>query len=60
MPSSEPQSWTIVELERELDRFAHELKAARLAEASIRTYVDRSRTFVRWLAGGYTPTGPNR
>lgn len=60
MPSSEPQSWTIDELQRELDRFEHELRAAELAEASVRTYADRSRTFVRWLAGEYTPKGPNR
>lgn len=48
-------SWTTAELDRELDRFEAELRAAGLAENSVRTYVDRSRYFVRWLAGDYAP-----
>jgi len=51
-------SWTIPELERELTRFEAELRAARLSENSIRTYVDRSAIFVRWLNGEYWPQGP--
>lgn len=46
-------SWTIQELLDELDRFEREVRAAGLAENSVRTYVDRSRIFVRWLAGDY-------
>lgn len=53
------ESWTIAELKRELDRFEMELRAAELAENSVRTYVDRSERFIRWLAGEYTPRGPN-
>jgi hypothetical protein len=29
-----------------------------LRENTIRTYVDRSGVFVRWLDGEYKPTGP--
>ena len=59
MSTSEAPSWTIEDLTHELDRFERELRAAGLAEASVRTYADRSRTFVWWLAGEYTPKGPN-
>ena len=31
-----------------------------LQENTIRTYVDRSTYFVRWLDGDYEPRGPNR
>lgn len=51
--------WTAVELETELERFERELRAARLKESTVRTYVDRSSIFVRWLAGDYQPMGPN-
>lgn len=52
------ESWTHEELERELKRFELELRAAKLAESSVRTYVDRSGIFLRWLAGEYHPQGP--
>lgn len=45
--------WSIDELEQELIRFEREAKTAGLAEASVHTYVDRSRRFVRWLAGDF-------
>ncbi len=51
-------SWTLEALEKELRRFEGELRAANLAEASVRTYVDRSAIFIRWLAGEYLPQGP--
>lgn len=51
-------SWTTDELEKELRRYESELRAANLAESSVRTYVDRSAMFVRWLAGDYHPRGP--
>lgn len=51
--------WTILELKEALGRFEAELRAAELAENSVRTYIDRSERFVRWLAGEYTPRGPN-
>ena len=51
------RQWTVAELKRKLDEFEQELRDAGLAENSIRTYVDRSAIFVRWLAGDYTPTG---
>ena len=38
-----------------LGQFEAELRAAGLAETSVRTYVDRSTYFVRWLAGDYRP-----
>jgi hypothetical protein len=51
--------WTVAELERELQRFEAELRGARLKDSTVRTYVDRSSVFIRWLAGDYEPVGPN-
>lgn len=51
------RSWNIQELREELARFETELTRAGLRPASVRTYVDRSDVFVRWLAGDYTPRG---
>lgn len=51
------ESWSIVALRKELGRFEDELREAGLAESSIRTYVDRSDTFLRWLVGEYRPQG---
>ncbi|MFN8171132.1 MAG: hypothetical protein U0R65_04615 [Candidatus Nanopelagicales bacterium] len=50
--------WTIAELEAELDRFEAEARQAGLKENAVRTYVDRSRIFLRWLAGDYQFQGP--
>ena len=52
-------TWTVADLRRELERFERELRAANLSENSVRTYVDRSRTFLRWLEGDYRPHGPH-
>ena len=52
-------AWTLGKLRLELDRFEGELRAKGLEESTIRTYVDRSAIFVRWLAGDYHPVGPN-
>ncbi|MCA1696697.1 MAG: hypothetical protein LC749_19350 [Actinobacteria bacterium] len=52
------ETWTVIELQQELRRFESELRAAKLADSSVRTYVDRSERFVRWLAGDYQPQGP--
>ncbi len=52
------QRWTLAELHVELERFERELRGASLRESSIRTYVDRSATFLRWLAGDYQSRGP--
>ena len=46
------------DLRVELRRFERELRAAGLRDSSIETYVQRSTTFVRWLAGEYQPRGP--
>jgi len=51
------ERWSLDDLQRELIRFERELRAAGLADSSVRTYVDRSERFVRWLAGGYRPQG---
>ena len=47
--------WTVAELNAALDEFEAELVSAGLAESSVRTYVDRSRYFVRWLDDDYKP-----
>lgn len=52
--------WSVSELHDLLGEFEAVLRDAGLAEASIRTYVDRSTCFVRWLAGDYHPRGPNK
>ena len=52
-------AWTLGELQRDLVRFEEELRAADLQETTIRTYVDRSSIFVRWLAGESQSVGPN-
>ena len=52
--------WTVAELFELLGEFEAELRAAGLEDATIRTYVDRSTRFVRWLDDDYHPRGPNR
>lgn len=52
--------WSVTELHELLGEFEDELRAAGLEEATIRTYVDRSTYFVRWLDDDYHPRGPNR
>lgn len=58
MPVTETVTWTVAELDRELQRFEREARAAGLKETTVRTYVDRSAIFVRWLAGNYQFQGP--
>ena len=55
---AEEQTWTLPELRAELERFEEELRAADLLPTTVRTYVDRSGVFLRWLAGDYVPRGP--
>ena len=52
--------WGVSELHEALDAFEAQLKEAGLAQNTIRTYVDRSRNFVRWLDGDYEPRGPDQ
>ena len=54
------EAWSLPELRRELERFERDLRAANLRESTIRTYVDRSSIFLRWLSGDYKPIGPNK
>lgn len=51
-------TWTIGDLRIELDRFESEARRAGLKENTVRTYVDRSSIFLRWLAGDYQFQGP--
>ena len=57
---AEEPTWTIAELRIELVRFESAARRAGLKEASVRTYVDRSDRFLRWLAGDYQFQGPVR
>jgi hypothetical protein len=50
--------WTLDELHAELACFEQELRAARLKESSIHTYIDRTARLLRWLDGDYVPQGP--
>jgi len=52
-------AWTVADLQRELERFEDEARRAGLKETSVKTYVDRSAIFVRWLAGDFQFRGPN-
>lgn len=54
----EQRCWSADQLRAELTRFERELRDAGLRDSSIRTYVDRSEIFVRWLDGDYHPRGP--
>lgn len=51
----EVESRTTDQLRVELMRFEEELRTAGLKENSIRTYVDRTAYFLRWLDGDYEP-----
>lgn len=52
--------WTVEQLRRLFVDFEAELRDAELEENTIRTYVDRSTYFIRWLDDDYHPRGPNR
>lgn len=51
--------WTLLELRDDLDAYRADLEAAKLRPMAVRTYVDRSETFIRWLEGAYTSKGPH-
>ncbi len=53
-------AWTLGDLQRELERFEAEARRAGLTETSVRTYVDRTAIFVRWLTGDFQFQGPRR
>jgi hypothetical protein len=53
-------TWTVEQLHGELERFEAAARAAGLADNSVRTYVDRSRFFIRWLEGDFQFQGPRR
>lgn len=52
--------YSVQELSREFSRFEGELRAAGKKENTIRTYVDRSAIFARWLAGEFQPNEADR
>jgi hypothetical protein len=58
VPVTETVTWTVTDLRQELERFEAEARRAGLKETTVRTYVDRSAIFVRWLAGDYQFQGP--
>ena len=49
------ESWTLDELHAELERWELELRLQGKAENTIATYIGRTETFLRWLAGDYHP-----
>jgi hypothetical protein len=57
-------SWTTDDLWRELERWKRELRATRSAadkpysEHTIKTHVNHSAQFIRWLDGDWHPLGP--
>lgn len=53
--NTDPGPWTVPALHRLLAQFEAELREAGLEDNTVRTYVDRSRYFVRWLGGDYRP-----
>lgn len=48
-------AWTLEGLEHALEVYCAEVEAADLAPDTRRTYIRHSSTFVRWLAGDFTP-----
>ena len=54
------KTWTIADLERELERFRAALVAAELRPSTVATYVGRSEIFLRFLVDDYVPRGPVR
>jgi hypothetical protein len=50
-------AWDQRALEQELQRYEQELKASGFAPTTLATYVENSRRFLRWWAGGYVPRG---
>jgi len=48
-------AWTLAELHVEFERWEGELRRAGKSENTIATYIGRSETFLRWLAGDYDP-----
>ncbi len=55
----EHERWSGDDLITKVQAFEKELRAAGLSENTVNTYVGRAETFVRWLRGEYSPTGPN-
>lgn len=55
VPQDGSRGWTLEELHAELGVFEAELVAAGLMPNSVKTYVERSERFLRWLAGDYRP-----
>lgn len=53
-------SWDVEGLRAELDRYRSALVAAGKVPNTVQTYVDRADRFIRWLAGEYDPTHPER
>ncbi len=51
--------WTSAELFAQLRAFESALQDAGLRPNTVRTYVGRSETFLRWIIGDYVPRGPN-
>jgi hypothetical protein len=47
------QRYSVSELHGQLLRFERELREAGLAANSVKTYVDRSRRFLKWLEDDY-------
>jgi hypothetical protein len=54
------QRRNVNELRDELQRYERELYAARKAERTVRTYVDNSARFLRFLEGDYIPSEGRR
>ena len=52
-------SWTLAELQAELQRFRREAERAGLKPHTVDTYVGRSEQFVWWPGGDFQFRGPN-
>ena len=49
------RTWTLAELQSELERYEVELRAAGKEQRTIDTYIGQSERFVRFLVGDYRP-----
>lgn len=58
-PAAGSRHYSVSELREQLLRFERELREAGLANNSVKTYVDRTGRFLRWLEGDYQPRDSN-
>ena len=60
MADGKRAAWTLEDLRADLQRWEQELTTMGYPQTTIRTHIDHSAQFIRWLAGEWQPQGPRR